>query len=78
MKDKEFAKMTIGKIKKEMLEWKDFWGGEIINSDEIDKAKTKKELAQILDRHENFMKYQAIDAESHLENFRRKLNISTF
>ena len=36
--------MKIEKIKEEMLKYRDFYGGDFLDSDQIKNAKTKKEL----------------------------------
>lgn len=70
--------MKIADIKKEMLKWEDFYGGDISATDRIKSAKTKKQLAQILVDHEDFMEMMLCDAKSHIEEFRKKLGISLY
>lgn len=70
--------MTITEIKKAMLAYTDFYGSEIMYTDEIKKAKTRKELAEIIDRYRGHLQDVATDAESHLENFKKKLGISIY
>jgi len=69
--------MTINQIKKEMLEWTDFYGQDITSKDMIENAKTKNELSEVLDAHSRFLEDQAIDAQSHLNNFRKKIGVSS-
>jgi hypothetical protein len=72
MKEKE---PSIENIKKSMLEWKDFLGGDLINKDLIDKAKTKKDLEQIISLHEAFLDSVHSDMMSHISDFRQKLKL---
>ncbi len=68
--------MSIENIKKEMLNHRDFYGGDILNLDEIEAAKTKKELKNILDRHSQHMEMMAVDAEFHHCKFVNKLGLN--
>ena len=67
--------MKIDEIKKEMLAHRDFFGGDIMYRDEIKKAKTKKELAKIMDNYGTHLEMMANDAQSHHSNFKRKLGL---
>lgn len=67
---------TIAQIKKEMIDHVDFFGRDIINSDEIEGAKTKKQLRDILDRHSQHMEMMAVDAQSHHDRFVKKLGLT--
>ena len=68
--------MEIDEIKKKILEWTDFYGGDIINTDAVKNAKTKTELSEALEEHRSFMEAQLSDANSHLDSFKRKLGLS--
>jgi hypothetical protein len=70
--------MTIAQIKKQMLEYRDFFGGDIMYTDEIEKATTKKQLNELLDRYSGHLEMVAVDAQSHLNNFRIRLNINGY
>ncbi len=70
--------MTLAQCKKKMLEWKDFYGGDISDTDAIKNAKSKKDLAVVLQQHSRLLEDTAIDAESHLERFKRSLDISLY
>ena len=67
--------MTLENIKNEMLEFKDFYGGDFSEWDEIKNAKTKSELAAIIDRRNRFFEDMLSDAMSHLSNFKKKLGL---
>ncbi len=67
--------MTLEETKKKMLAYRDYYGGDLIHEDEIKNAKTKRELADILNRHESFMESMLSDAMSHLSNFRREIGL---
>ena len=68
--------MKIEKIKQKMIEWHDFYGGDLLNWEGIEKAKTKKDLAKIFNEHENFLEMQNLDALSHIKNFKKELGLS--
>ena len=68
--------MTIKAIKEEMLLWTDFYGGDISDRDAIIKAKSKKELADVLERHRSFMEDMLADANSHLDNFKKSMKLT--
>ncbi|MFA5153170.1 MAG: hypothetical protein WC554_11465 [Clostridia bacterium] len=52
--------MKIKDIKKEMLNWSDFYGQEIVATDMILKAKTKSDLKDVLLGHISFLEDQHI------------------
>ena len=67
--------MKISEIKKEMLKHRDFYGGDIIYVEEINKAKSKKELAKIIEDHRSHQEAMLSDASSTLDIFKRKLGL---
>lgn len=67
--------MTIENIKEEMLKFKDFYGGDIMDTEEINNAKSKLELAEIIEKHRSFMEASLSDAHSHLDSFKRKIGL---
>lgn len=67
--------MNIRTIKTEMLNYCDFYGGDISDTKAIREAKTKQELEKILDNHDSFLDDMVSDAHSHLDNFRHKLGL---
>ena len=67
--------MEIAEIKKEMLNFKDFWGGELLNSEDIEGATTKEELKQIINKHHGFLEAELADAQSHLRHFTKKIGL---
>ncbi len=68
--------MTITQIKSAMLNHRDFFGGDIMYTDEIKKAKSKKDLAKIMDRYRNHLEDMANDACSYHDNFKKKLGLN--
>jgi len=50
--------MRIEKIKKMMIEWKDYYGQDICAIDEIAEAVTKQDLLKIIDNHIGFLEMQ--------------------
>jgi len=71
----KLRQMTIEKIKQEMANYRDFYGGDLLGESEIKDAKTKKELSDIIERHRSHMEDMLSDANSHLDNFKRKVNL---
>lgn len=67
--------MTINEIKQRMKEYKDFYGGDLINVDDIDSCKTKSELKEIINNHYNFLEDQLADAKSHLRDMEIELGL---
>ena len=58
-----------------MLKYRDFYGGDISDTKAIENAKTVKELGKILDQHGRFLEDMLCDAQSHLDNFKRKVGL---
>ena len=67
--------MTIEKIKEEMLKWRDFYGGDISDTEEIKNATSKKELNRIMEKHRQLLEDMLRDADNHLDNFKRKVGL---
>ena len=67
--------MKIDVIKKEMLKFIDFYGGDLISNGSIKGAKTREELSAIIEQHRNYMEDMLCDANAHLDNFKRKLGL---
>lgn len=47
--------MTLKEIKNEMLSFRDFYGGDLLGESEIKEATSKKELAEIIEKHRNHL-----------------------
>jgi hypothetical protein len=69
--------MTIKKIKKEMLAWRDIYGGDLIGLEKIESATTKKQLNDIMEEHRSHLEMMLCDAHSHLDRFKQKLGLSS-
>lgn len=69
-------KLTIKQIKKKMLKWKDFFGGDIMY--DIEGAKTKKELAEIMDIYFHHLEDTCNYALRHCENFKHELGLNWY
>lgn len=67
--------MTIEKIKQEMANYRDFYGGDLLEESEIKDCKTVEELNRIIERHRSHMEDMLSDAMSHLDNFKRKIGL---
>ncbi len=70
--------MTIEEIKAKMLSHKDFYGGDIMQRDEINNAKTKVELNKIMNDYSTHLEMMALDAQSHHDSFKRSLGLSNY
>lgn len=70
--------MRITEIKKKMMEWEDFYGGDIFYTAEIRNAKTKKALADIMETYSRYLEDQAIDAQTHFEGFVKELGLERY
>ena len=68
--------MTVREIKNKMLAYRDFYGGDLICEDEIKKAKTKKELAELIEEHRLFMENMLLDARNDLDNFKNEVDLA--
>lgn len=67
--------MKIQEIKKEMLEFEDFYGSDLIVMSQIKSAKSKIELKEIIRCHKRRMEDSLLDAISHLEEFEKRLGL---
>ena len=63
----------IVELKKQMLEWTDFYGQDIVETDKIENATTIKELYDIMQDHRNFIEQQAADAQTSLDDDVRRM-----
>ena len=62
-------RLTIKQIRKKLLQWEDFYGQDLVNTDNIKKCKTKNDCLVILQSHRRFQEDQNIDAGSDLDSF---------
>jgi len=67
--------MKISEIKKKMMVFEDFYGADIFAKDDIKKAKTKKELDQVLSDYARHMEDREIEAMAHFDTFRNGLGL---
>ncbi len=68
--------MTIEQIKKEMLAFEDFYGGDFLDDSQIKKARSKKQLAKVIERHRSHMEDMLSDAFRHLDDFKTKMGLN--
>ena len=68
--------MTIKEIKKQMKDWSDFWGGDIMY--DIDACKTKEDLAELMNNYYRYLEDAGTDALTHCEEFKRKLGLNNY
>lgn len=62
-------------IKNQLLNYRNFYGGDISETDLIKNATSMEDIAYILDKHERLLEDMLCDARSHLNNFRRKIGL---
>ncbi len=62
-------------IKKQIREYRDYWGLEIHYQYEIKDSTTYKELGEILDMYHNHIEGMANDAQAHLARFRKQIGL---
>lgn len=67
--------MTIAEKKQKILEWTDFYGGDIIDSEMVEKSKTNEDLIETLNYHDSFMENMLLDAKTHLNLFKKELGL---
>lgn len=70
--------MTIAEIKKQMKSYKDLYGSQLLDHDQIGKAKTKKELAEIIESHRNHIYGNANDADRSLDRLKDRLTLNSY
>lgn len=67
----------INALKKKLLEYRDFYDGDIPMTDKINAAKTETDIYNIIQEYRKLLENQAIDAEKHLHDFEKSLNLIT-
>lgn len=67
--------MKLSEIKNKMFEWTDFYGGDIVDHEAIRRAKTKDELAEVLNSHKRLLENMLCDAIRHLDIFKNELGL---
>ena len=67
--------MSIEQIKKKLLEWRDFYGQDITDTDAIKSVKTRDDVRKVLEKHRVFLENQATDASTDIDEMERKLGI---
>lgn len=67
--------MTIEQMKAEILAYKDFYGGDIPDTEAIISAKTKDDLRRILQKHDELLVLTLSDAQRHLDFFKRRIGL---
>lgn len=70
--------MTIEECKNKLLEFKDFYGSDLIVFEKIIDAKTYNDIEDILRGHEYLLENTHAEALSHLRNFRNELGINKY
>lgn len=61
--------------KEAMLNYEDFYGGDLLRIGDVNKCTTIEELSDILKDHESHMESMLLDAKNHLGELRNKYGI---
>lgn len=56
-----------------MKGYRDYYGGEVLNYEDIDGCTTKDQLKAIIEKHRSHMEDMLADANSHLDHFKKSL-----
>jgi hypothetical protein len=70
--------MNLKSIKTEMKNYRDLYGGSLLDCAEIDSAQTKEELEKIIENHRSHMEAILSDANGHLDRFKKRIWLSAF
>lgn len=76
MDNRKEQPMEINQIKTEMKSYIDFVGADLLGVDRVDECETKEELAQIIEEHSYHLEIVLSDAQSHLENFKKRIGLT--
>lgn len=68
--------MKIEQIKREMLKYRDLFGGDIFYTQEIKEATTKQQLADIIERYRWHLEDALSDAKGHLYSFKKRVHLT--
>lgn len=69
-------KVKIAEKKKWAKKYEDFYGGDLISLEDVDKAKNNDELWVCLQKHHVFLEHQHLDALTHLKEFVKALDLN--
>jgi hypothetical protein len=67
--------MTLDEIKKEMKEYRDFYGQDLLDSGDIDNCKSILSCESLIERHRCHIEAMFADANSHLDDFKRRIGV---
>lgn len=70
--------MSLSEIKKEMINYKDFYGGDLLGVSDVVSAKSKTQLRDLIERHRTHLENMLSDALNHLDDFQRQVELSIF
>lgn len=62
-------------MKKEMLEYRDFYGCDLIAGDEIPIAKSKADLEEIIEKHRRYLENMLSDAHQDLDELKKRVGL---
>ena len=58
-----------------MLEFRDFYNGDLISLEDVSKAKTNKDLNKCMQRHYRFLEDQHTDVLAYMDRFIKRLGL---
>lgn len=67
--------MKLRQVKEKMKSYRDLIGGDLIGLDDIDGAKNKEELREILNTHDKYLECLFSQAQKHLREFRKQIDL---
>ena len=70
--------MKTEEIKKQMKSYRDVYGGQLLDDNMIDKAKSKKKLVEIIESHRHHLEGQANDAGRSLDRLKERLQLNNY
>lgn len=71
-------RVTIDAAKSEMKKYRDLYGGDLLDIDEIDNCKTRKELSEIIEKHRAHLEMCACDASSDLDRLKKRIGLQFY
>ena len=69
-------KQSVHDLKKQMIKWRDFYGGELLAIDKVVTATSMDELEKIMHEHRNFLEAQYNDAVTHIEKAMKEFSFN--
>lgn len=68
-------RVTIAAAKAEMKKYRDLYGGYLLDIDDIDNCKTRKQLSELIEKHRTHLEMCACDASSDLDRLKKRIGL---